>query len=343
MKSFYEMLELLEQPMLANPGMVKPATQPAQNLNPQQNPNQTPNPQQNLSAKQNPNAQQNQNAGADPEETNKLKQLLGKSYEQFVSELKGNVNDPKFLNFLKAGLQDGSIPQDDMVKFSTINASCAQLIPTQNEIDVDKSLSYPLQKENPQTILSYLNGGVFAPGGPIVTCGGGKYIIDGHHRWSQLYCMNPKAQIKAIDMTAFSDPVTALKIVQLSIAATQGTIKVQAVQGSNLLNMNEQQIKDYVAKSISDNAKQAFAQVAQGQDPVVYAQQYIWNNVASMQQSNQPISGASKRDFMPQTDSGGEFAKQLQQGTVNWNQNSSTKYDEPTINEMRILSGLLQS
>lgn len=258
--------------------------------------------------------------GADPEEDTKLKSLLGKNYEQFVKELQGNINDPKFLSFLKAGLQDGNSPQDDMVRFSNINVPCTNLIPTQNEIDVDKSIGYPLTKTDAQTILSYLNGGVFAPGGAIVTCGGGKYIIDGHHRWSQLYCMNPKAQIKAIDMTAFSDPVSALKVVQLSIASTQGKIVVQKVDKANMLNMNEQQIKDYIAKNMSDNAKQAFSQIAQGQDPIAYAQQYIWNNTMSMQQNNKPISGASKRDFMPQTDSGGQFASELQSGKVNWTQ-----------------------
>jgi hypothetical protein len=342
MKSFYEMLSLLEQVPNATqaPGTVQPANAP-QTPGSAQQPNapQTPG-----SALKQPNAPQ-QAPGADPVENNKLKSLLGKNYEQFVAELKGNITDAKFLAFIKAGLQDGSSPQDDMVKFANINVPCINLIPTQNEIDVKGSLFYPLANLDSQTIISYLNGGSFAPGGPIVTCGGGKYIIDGHHRWSQLYCMNPNSQIQSLDMTAFSDPVLALKVVQLSIASTTGQIEVQTVQGSNLLLMSEQQIKDYIAKTMSDNAKQAFSQVSKGQDPVVYAQQYIWGNVSKMQQNNKPIGGASKRDFMPQTDKGGKFASELQKGTVNWTQNQQkqvahVEYDSANLNEWLVLSGI---
>jgi hypothetical protein len=157
--------------------------------------------------------------------------------------------------------------------------------------------------------------------------------------------MNPNSQIQSLDMTAFSDPVLALKVVQLSIASTTGQIEVQTVQGSNLLLMSEQQIKDYIAKTMSDNAKQAFSQVSKGQDPVVYAQQYIWGNVSKMQQNNKPISGASKRDFMPQTDSGGKFAQELQKGAVNWTQGQQkqvahTDNNGPSLNEWAILSGI---
>jgi hypothetical protein len=336
MKNFYEMLGLLEQ--VPNAAPQAPGAVP-----------QTPNAQQqapNVAQQQNP--AQNKTGttpGADPVENDKLKSLLGKSYEQFVQELQGNISDPKFLAFIQAGLQDGSVPQDDIVKFTNMPVSCSQLRPTQNEIDVKGSLFYPLQKTDAQTILSYIKGGTFAPGGSIVTCGGGKYIIDGHHRWSQLYCMNPNAQIQAIDMTSFADPVLALKVVQLSVAATQGKIKVEKVQGSNLLLMGEQEVKDFIAGNMGENAKQAFSQVAQGQDPVAYAQQYIWGNVSKMQQNNKPISGASKRDFMPQTDKGGQFANELQKGAVNWTQNQQkqvahVEYGSSSLNEWLVLSGI---
>lgn len=336
MKNFYEMWSLLEQ----TPNVTPQIAPPMQNAQKMQSA-----PQMQNNTQQNQKNQQNAMPGADPVEDNKLKSLLGKNYEQFVKELQGNISDPKFLAFIKAGLQDGSSPQDDMVKFANINVPCINLIPTQNEIDVDKSIGYPLTRTDAQTIISYFNGGSFAPGGPIVTCGGGKYIIDGHHRWSQLYCMNPNAQIQAIDMTALSDPILALKVVQLSIASTQGKIVVQTVDKANMLKMSEQQIKDYIAANISENAKQAFSQVAQGQDPIAYAQQYIWNNTMKMQQNNKPIGGASKRDFMPQTDAGGQFAKELQKGTVNWTQNQQkqvahVEYDSANLNEWLVLSGI---
>jgi hypothetical protein len=73
------------------------------------------------------------------------------------------------MSFLQAGLNDGQVPQDDIVQFSESLVPCSQLRPTQNEIDIDKSLSYPLTKESSGTLLNYFQGGTFAPGGKIVT------------------------------------------------------------------------------------------------------------------------------------------------------------------------------
>lgn len=275
--------------------------------------------------------------GADPENTQKLEGLLGQNYEQFVTLLQKNITDPKFLAFLEAGKNDGKMLSDDQVNFSQITPTCTDLTPTQSEIDIDKSLSYPLMKASTADLLAYFKGGTFAPGGPIVTCGGGKYIIDGHHRWSQLFCMNPQAKIKAIDMTDFTDPVLALKVVQLSIAATTKQIPSQTVQGQNLIGMAEATLKEWVASKISEQAKQAFAQISQGQDPVAYAQAYIWKNVSRL---NPPISQASNRGFMPETDPEGNFAANLQAGDVNWSQSENKLNKGITLNEWLVLSGL---
>jgi len=152
-------------------------------------------------------------------EIERIEKILGDEYEQFVQELGENIKDPKFLAVLVSGdaLYD-KVPFEHNVEYT-----CSQLIPTQSEIDVDKSLAYPLHLDpygkmaGGIGIPQYLKGGSFAPGGPIVTAGG-KYIIDGHHRWSQLYLINPDAKIKAINMMV-RDPIEALKITQMAIAA----------------------------------------------------------------------------------------------------------------------------
>ena len=326
-------------------------------------------------------------SGTDPVSDKKLKDLLGKQYEQFVSELGSNITDKKFADFLLGGLTDGKMQRDDVVKFSNISIPCSGLKPTQNEIDIDKSLSYPLKLTPTSDLVAYFNGGTFAPGGKIVTCGGGKYIIDGHHRWSQLYCMNPNAKIEAIDMTSFKSPYLALKVTQLAIAATANTIPIESAAGSdNLIGINEDALKKFIYDYIGQNAIAAFMdlmnksanssqpQTQEGnfefilnylkrldeyeQDGKLYpdyddgrggsgvakqppqqnkqdvkvikfAQNYIWKNVQLMNANNRPINGASKRDFMPQTDKAAGWDTNLKAGKVNWKQ------------ECLVLSGLI--
>jgi len=119
-------------------------------------------------------------------------------YEDFVTTLAGNAADPKVRAFISAGQLDDS-GDDDKFRFTERAISVDELLPTQNEIDVDKSLKYPMK--NPVDFLNYVNGEgeAFAPGGPIVTYDG-KYVIDGHHRWSQVYACNSRAKIQAIDI-----------------------------------------------------------------------------------------------------------------------------------------------
>jgi hypothetical protein len=133
-----------------------------------------------------------------------LKRILKKDYVTFVKELGDNIDDPKFLDAIK------SLSSESPVQTSTISPQCIKLKPTQNEVVLSKSLSYPLKYAN--NTETYLRGGVVIINNtPIVTGGGGQFIIDGHHRWSQLYCINPYARIKAIDLTNIKKPIEALK------------------------------------------------------------------------------------------------------------------------------------
>lgn len=263
----------------------------------------------------------------------KLQDILGKDYTTFVQMLGQNINDPKFLKFLQMGLEDGA-KQDDVVKFQQMQIPCAQLIPTQNEIDMGQSLAYPLQKTPTAKLMQYFAAVPQAPGGPIITCCGGKFIIDGHHRWSQLFCMNPQCPISAIDMSGIGSPEMALKIAQLGTVA-QGTYRQAKVKpGNNLITVGKQALEQFVDNTMEQQAYDAFAQLQQQMsanqnrqeamdpnDPVVqFANNYLWKNVQQMQQNNAPIAGAPKRDFMPQTgDSAAGFMRHLAAGKVNWN------------------------
>ena len=109
----------------------------------------------------------------------------------FVDKFKKIASDPKVQAVLKAGVTDGN-PNDEKLSYTKGKVKVEGLLPTQSEIGFDQSIANILtdQYGSLESILS----GQADVGGPIVTYNG-KYIIDGHHRWSQVYAANPKANM----------------------------------------------------------------------------------------------------------------------------------------------------
>lgn len=262
-------------------------------------------------------------------EDQKIKDLLKQDYNTFVSQLNVDVKDKKFQDAIK------SLADKKKINYKEMNIKVSDLKPTQNEIDLDKSLKFPLT--NPKSAKQCMDGGVIAVAGKrIITAGGGKYIVDGHHRWSQVCAMNPDAQIAAVDLSDIKDPFKALKATQLGIAADIGKVPTQAVKGQNLLKVDKPTLKSYVKKVILDDVANIMMKsekvskfnpnekgdkaapektekkpVAEG--PMEGNKQkisdYIWQNVQKMQANNQPVPGAPKRDIMPQTDDATNWKK----------------------------------
>jgi len=223
-----------------------------------------------------------------------LKKILKKDYVSFVKELGDNIKDPKFVDAIK------SLSSDAPVKTSGLSPACTDLQPTQNEVVMDKSLSFPLK--DPASAEAYLKGGVVAPAGKsIVTGGGGKFVIDGHHRWSQVFCLNPDAKIKAVDLTDIKKPLEALKATQIGIAAQTGTVPTAAGGGVNLFQVGESELKKYVIDNIKEPVVEVFKKYGKGDTPEAIAD-YIWGNVQTLKTKSPPVAGAPKRDVMPQTD-----------------------------------------
>lgn len=257
-----------------------------------------------------------ENIKVDPAAEKELKGILKANYPTFVQKLGDNISDPKFRQAIK------SIADKAPIETTDKSIPVKDLKPTQNEIDVDKSLKFPLT--NAQSAAVCLKGGnVSIAGKNIVTGGGGKFIIDGHHRWSQLYCLNPEAKITAMDVTNITDPIAGLKATQLGIAGDIGKVPTAKVEGSNLLKMGKDALIAYVVKTITPEVvqvfvakgvgkgKSAFSKIAAKTKPLQEAPdnqtkiaiaEYIWKNVEKMQQNNQPVSGAPGRNIMPQTD-----------------------------------------
>jgi hypothetical protein len=287
-------------------------------------------------------------------EEQEVKDLLKQDYETFVNQLKVDVQDKKFLDAIR------SLANKNKIEWKNINVPVSQLIPTQNEIDIDKSLAYPLTK--PESAKQCLAGGVVEVAKKrIVTAGGGKYIIDGHHRWSQLCAMNPEAEIAAVDLIDIEDPFKALKATQLGIAADLGKIDTQDVKGQNLLKIQKEDLKKYVVRTMNKPVAYVFRDsgVISGdlvkksvdnkkdqeekpeENPVneradgqfrelsKKASDYIWRNVERMQKNNQPVTGAPGRGLMPQTDD-----------ATKWKENAPDTEEISEINDLMKRAGI---
>lgn len=233
---------------------------------------------------------------------NILKSILKKDYKQFVAALGKHIKDPKVVAAIE------SLSDKAPVSTSGMSPKCSDLRPTQNEVVLDNSLSYPMK--DPASAEANLKGGTVAPGGrSIVTGGGGKFIIDGHHRWSQVFCLNPDAKIKAIDLGQITDPTEALKATQLGIAAQLGKVPTASGGGINLFTIDEGTLKKYVIEKIQDPVVEVFKKYGKGNTKEEIAN-YIWQNVKKLKTNNKPLAPKPNREKMPQTDDAPQWVDQ---------------------------------
>lgn len=251
-----------------------------------------------------------------------IKQLITKvkNYDEFIKQLDTLASDPKVQAFIKSGKADGE-QEDDALTAASKAISVSDLRPTQNEIDVDKSLHFALTV--PNSLANCLQSGTVTIKGPIVTYNG-KYIIDGHHRWSQLYAVNAKAKIACTDLSGPEmDPVDILKIVQLAIAADAKKVPSETAPGQNLLTIGEDEIRKYVIKTITPECINIFkkfrSKVANINKPEGIVDNIIIPNVKLMRKTSQPVPGAPERDVMPQTGYAPNAIKNIAKGVINYN------------------------
>jgi hypothetical protein len=229
----------------------------------------------------------------------------------------------ELLNLLRTSGTTRGIPNSS-IDVQSINASVASLIPTQSEIDMEKSLRFPLRNivENGVYPLdTYLAGGlILHPGGVILTANDGTYILDGHHRWSSIYVINPYTQVSAIDMGYVPSPQDGLKEAQMAIIARDAELNPQLVEGVNLLDPNLQQsvfnglVEQYIyAGPDPVRTLNVFARFLGCSDKVCTdvntadqpqkladAQNYMWGNVKRLQTYNEPYPEVTNRAYMPQ-------------------------------------------
>jgi hypothetical protein len=81
-----------------------------------------------------------------------LKQILDENYPNFVKKLRECIKEPRFINAIK------KLKYKNKIDTFYIKVQVKDLQPTQSEIDIKKSLYYPLFDANISDI--YLKGGV---------------------------------------------------------------------------------------------------------------------------------------------------------------------------------------
>ena len=191
-------------------------------------------------------------------------------------------------------------------------ASVADLVPTQNEIDLNKSLFFPLR--DPDTLETTFAGGVIQPfGNPVVTSDTGTYIVDGHHRWSGIYLINPFTEVSTVDIGYVPNPQAGLKEAQIGVAAQLGYLKVSQGGGFNVYTVDRTvfnvEVNGWITTGDRKDAVLAVFRENLGiPDTATEAEQlaaiddYLWTNVERMRALNPYVPGATNREVMPQAE-----------------------------------------
>lgn len=238
------------------------------------------------------------------------------SVSDFVTKFSAIASEPAVQAILKGGRTDGN-EGDEIIKYEEVTLPVKNLLPTQSEIGFDQSIENILTDKF-GSLASILSGKANV-GGPIVTYNG-KYIIDGHHRWSQVFAANPDASMEAIDLKGNLKPTEVLKVVHAAVASVAGEVPSANPKGINILDgVTEKQVLEKVNEKLSDKAKKLWAENGQSTNEEIA--KLIYTNLLTLIKSNKPIPGAPGRKDMPQTDVGSSpltKANRLKHGVVNF-------------------------
>jgi len=284
--------------------------------------------------------------------------------------------DPRVRAILGAGLEDGS-EKDESALLKETAVVVGGLVPTQIEIELMKSISWPLA--NIKQLRSMVAPGVhkIGPPGNDKIFRSGKLIIDGHHRWSSLFSVTgPHGKIASINLAIpESDTKKVLASMQVAIASTLTdgeAVPNSKAGGNNILGKSKEEISKMIAASkgkqseagvilsdefvqgcISDPAIRKHFGLQEGGDVADATNRIISKVSENLSHMKQPAEGAPPRTDMPQIDkaNGGveAVAKALSAGEVNYKEpfekktNESSKKDDELVMERWLkLSGLLK-
>jgi hypothetical protein len=136
---------------------------------------------------------------------------------------------------VQAALLNGENDGDgeaDKVKVSAVDAPVSEMKATQTFIDAAQSVAFPLAKSS--SYINYIkeDNKAHPAGGRISVAG--PFILDGHHRWSGMYAVNPTLKIQAVDFD-FSNVSGATKEdAEMALANMQKAVGTMVEPGNPL-------------------------------------------------------------------------------------------------------------
>jgi hypothetical protein len=266
-----------------------------------------------------------------------LQDLVDEEYSDFVADLQKHIRDEKFQAFLQMGLEqfDGDA-EDDKVKVKSDNIPVKNLVPTQSQIGLADSLGY-LSSNDPAGAgkIAKLKGTPANVGGRIVVANG-RYIIDGHHRWSQVYLLNPDAKIPTYNFSTSDlpdkDPAKgALKLAHLAIAAVDQAVPLQNADAATDVYAtagDTQQIRNILDDVISDDMAKNLMDAYRVESKDEVLDIVTKNAVALYKETREFAEKGPIRGLMPQTTQMSPVMNKLSQlklGSTNWSAKDDSK------------------
>ena len=248
---------------------------------------------------------------------------------KWVPLLKKIAAHPEFQAIAAAGKTDAGGPKDEAFVVKPETATASKLQAMQKEIGFNKSLKD--QVTNPK--WKPVDAALGLKGTPIempcqdtrcaILTFAGKYILDGHHRWSQIMMMNPDAQVAIDDLQptgVLKNPEDALKVMQLAIALKADKVVTEPFDGADLMASTPEEVAQFVMKNIKDEVLQLMVQAEKIPKPdKELAAKYIAANLPAIQK----LKGKFVRgEVMPQAGKSGTSQDAVNQalatGAVNF-------------------------
>ena len=182
------------------------------------------------------------------------------SLPDYVALLKKIAADPDFQALARAGKTDQAGAADEVVNVKRGATAAQNLIPTQAEIGFSNSLADQMKNAygSTESALGMKGTPIIMPSAdkipPAILIWNGKYILDGHHRWSQVMMTNPTGEVAVDNMTgpALDSEEDALKMTQLAIAINAKRVVTKDFSGANLMNVSAEEVYKFVYNNITD-------------------------------------------------------------------------------------------
>ena len=240
-------------------------------------------------------------SSSEEEVYHKMIELLSQEkYHLAVQDIDKIIKEPKLKSIL--GLGFGGELSDLKLSVSPCNLVAKRLVPTQNEIGMKESLQYLLEDTE---FTKYFKPGITIKR-PVLTFNG-MFIVDGHHRWSQIFLVNPDAELACINIEGNLSPISMLKAIQCTIGSNTGDLRLKASQGTSLYKASRSTIQDFIKKNLTEKTKEALLKVNLDEEKLI-------QNCLELANNNTPILNAPKRDYMPQTSKDQNLLKDLKVG-----------------------------